>query len=56
MDTNCHNNYEALMQFEAHSHRGFSPVISSVTKQSKPFKRLLTPLGNANTALKRRCE
>jgi hypothetical protein len=22
-----------LMQFESHSHRGFSPVISSVTKQ-----------------------
>jgi hypothetical protein len=34
VDTNCHNNYEALMQFEAHSHRGFSPVISSVTKQA----------------------
>jgi hypothetical protein len=26
---------KVLMEFESHSHRGFSPVISSVTKQGK---------------------
>jgi len=45
------------MQFESQSHRGFSPVVSSMTRQGKPFKRfLIGPWASAHTALKRRCE
>jgi len=44
------------MQFESHSHRGFSPVVSSVTKRGNRFKRFLTTFRKRDTALKRRCE
>jgi hypothetical protein len=35
------------MQFESHSHRGFSPVISSVTKQGNRLNGFSLFLGNA---------
>jgi len=39
------------MQFESHSHRGFSPVVSSVTKRGNRFKRFLTTFRKRDTAL-----
>ena len=45
-----------LMQIESQSHRGFSPMISSVTKQGSRLNGFSMLLGNANTALKQRCE
>jgi hypothetical protein len=36
-----------LMQFESHSHRGFSPVISRVTKQRNRLNGFSLPLGKS---------
>jgi hypothetical protein len=36
----------ALMQFESHSHRGFSPVISTVTKQGNRLNGFSRLFGN----------
>jgi hypothetical protein len=35
------------MQFESHSHRGFSPVMFSVTKHGNRLNGFSLPLGNA---------
>jgi hypothetical protein len=45
-----------LMQFESHSHRAFSPVISSVTDEGNRLNGFYVFGGILPTALKRRCE